>query len=64
MSTDFLFTKQSFIRGLGSIGNLDGTILFNSSKTDEEADAKAIFSDWQMVGNDIRKAINEHAEIA
>ena len=60
--TDFLYTKQSFVRGLGSIGNLSGTILTNRSLTPEEADAKAIASDWMMVGKDLEGAIKQYAE--
>ena len=62
MTTDILFAKQSFMRGIGSIGNLSGEIPFNSSASDNEADAKALLSDWQEVGRDIRRAMNEYAE--
>lgn len=62
MSSDFLFTKQSFFRGVGSIGNLGGSVLSNSSTNEMEADRRAILSDWQMVGKDIQGAINEYAQ--
>lgn len=61
MSADFLFAKQSFIRGMGSIGNLGGEILFNYSDSDDGADIKALFSDWQAVGDDIYGALDEYA---
>ncbi|MDO4742381.1 MAG: hypothetical protein Q4A79_03370 [Candidatus Saccharibacteria bacterium] len=65
MTTDILFAKQSFMRGIGSIGNLSGEISFNSSVNDNEADVKALLSDWQEVGRDIEGgAINEYAENA
>ena len=60
MSTDFLFVNQSFIRGMASIANLSGTILTNSSDTPEEADAKALISDWSMVGEDIKGALDTY----
>lgn len=58
MTSDFLFPKQSFMRGIASIGNLNGMVLCNSSENQLEADSLALYSDWKMVGNDIREAIN------
>lgn len=58
MTSDFLFPKQSFIRGVASIGNLNGTVLCNSSEDQLEADSIALYSDWKMIGNDIREAMN------
>lgn len=59
-STDFLLGKNNFWVGLGSILNLQGTYFeYNNSKSDNEADNKALYSDWQNVGNDIEKAINK-----
>ena len=52
------------MRGMGSIGNLNGEIIFNSSADDDEADNKALASDWQEVGRDIIFAANEYAESA
>lgn len=61
MSTDFLFAKQSFVRGMASIANINGDMLFNESSSPTEADTKAIASDWLMIGKDIREAINEYS---
>lgn len=56
--TEFLFSTSSFLTGIGSIYNIAGNYYsFNHSKTGIEADHKAIFSDWQMTSNDLRKAI-------
>ena len=60
MSTDFLFMKQSLINGMASIANLSGTIPVNASNTPEEADTRAIASDWDMVGSDISEALNRY----
>lgn len=60
MTTDFLFARQSFIRGIGSLGNLNGEVIFNASATEKEADARAISSDWQMVGSDINAALDNY----
>lgn len=61
MSSDYLLNKQTFLRGIASITNIGGTVLFNESKTPEEADARAISSDWEAVGNDMFGALNEYA---
>lgn len=60
MSTDFLFAKQSFIRGVSSLGNLSGDVIVNDSVDENEADTKAIAMDWRMIGNDIKKAIDSY----
>lgn len=55
-----LMPEPSFFRGLASLGNLTGTIVFDESTTPEEADMKALSSDWETVGEDIRMAMNEY----
>jgi hypothetical protein len=51
--TDFLLPKISFWKGFGSVLSLEGNQpKFNTSKSDAEADYKAIKSDWDMVGED------------
>jgi len=56
--TDFLFVNRSFLTGFSSVLNIAGNNKkFNSSKSSEEADLKAIRNDWEMVGEDIRKSI-------
>lgn len=56
-NTDFLLGKNNFWVGFGSILNLQGTYFdYNYSKSDIEADGKALYSDWQNVGDDIEKA--------
>lgn len=54
--TNILFPRASFIDGIGSIFNLAGNYFdFNYPKSSEDADRKAIESDWNMIGNDIKK---------
>ncbi len=54
--TNILFHRPSFIDGIGSIFNLAGNYFeFNYYGSSEDADRKAIESDWDMVGNDIKK---------
>lgn len=61
--TDYLFPNMSFISGMGSIIDLSGNYFeYNLSESSEEADRKAIHSDWQVIGQDIYsvfKKINE-----
>ena len=55
--TDFLLPKNNFWVGLGSLLNIAGSYFdYNYSKSDIEADNKALLSDWFNVGNDINVA--------
>lgn len=54
----YLLPSNSFLVGFGSILNIFGIYFsYNYSKTEKEADYKAIACDWKMVGNDIRNAL-------
>ena len=58
--TDFLFARDGFITGVASILDLGATLSeFNYSRTPREADAIALRSDWQAVGDSIRFAMRE-----
>ena len=60
-SDDFLFSDMNFMTGMGSVFNIPGNYYqFNWSDSDEEADEKAIRSDWKAVGNYIREATNQY----
>jgi len=60
MGTDFLFARPSCIRGISKIIDIGATgNLYNESQTSEEADYKALKSDWTMVGEDLRYALDE-----
>ena len=55
--SDLLFARPSFIEGVARILDFSGTLNeYNSCDTGEEADARAILSDWQAVGSDIEDA--------
>lgn len=65
--TDYLLPKNNFWVGMGSTLNLAGSYFeYNYSKSEMEADLKALASDWGNVGEDIRKSTenfeseNEH----
>ena len=58
--TDFLFPKRNFWTGFSSVLSIFGdSNKFNTSKTGNEADYKALKSDWEMIGKDFENAMNE-----
>lgn len=58
--TDFLFPKRNFWSGFSSILNIGGDPdKFNFSKSAQEADSKAIESDWAMIGEDIKTSLSK-----
>ena len=59
--TDFLVPKSSFITGVGSVICLGGwNHRYNISNSKFDADTKAIKNDWNLVGSDLRTAINNN----
>jgi hypothetical protein len=62
-STDYLFAKSSFLTGAGTVLNLRGDYyLYNYSDSGEEADIKALASDWKAIGNDIKDSMKNFQE--
>lgn len=58
--TDFLFAKPNFISGMGKVIDLGVTMTaFNHSETPEDADARAIFNDCLVVGDDMKEAFKK-----
>jgi len=59
--TDFLFARPSALSGAGRVIDLMGTFdRYNVSASPEEADARAIFSDWLAVGRDLFSVMTAH----
>jgi hypothetical protein len=59
--TDHLFPRTNLIIGMGSIFNLAGKYFeFNSSQTADEADSRALESDWGAIGLDIQETIRAY----
>lgn len=55
--TDYLFPDATFFGGMASVIDLAGALfIHDQSETAEEADSKAIFNDWAMIGQDINTA--------
>ncbi len=57
--TTVLFSTPSVLEGISRLIDFGSTLnVYNSSKTAEDADCKAIKSDWEAVGKDIKKAMD------
>ena len=57
-SSDFLFAKPSVAYGIGRLFDLGAVLdLYNESLTPALADALALYSDWSIIGNDMRSAL-------
>ena len=55
----FLFTEPSFFSGFGRIYDLWGGFdLYDLSRNVEQADLRAIYADWRVVGQELRDAIH------
>lgn len=51
----FSFPKNNFFLGLGSVLNIAGAYFnYNYSKSEKEADYKAMYSDWKNIGDDFK----------
>lgn len=63
--TTFLVAKNDFASGVSRILDIASTRnkrIYNTSKSGEEADRKAIFNDWYIIGDDIRGAYDKLKE--
>ena len=54
ITTDFLFARPSFSSGIARLFDFWGLYdLYNVSPSTVEADARAMYSDWRIVGQDL-----------
>ena len=61
--TNILFERASFLKGMGSVFNISGNYYeFDYSESALIADAKAIKSDWDVIGQDIKDAADHHLQ--
>lgn len=61
---EYIFITPSFLRGAGHALDLSGCLWRESymwSSTSEEADRRALASDWRVVGRDLNRAMAEVA---
>ena len=55
LQTDFLFAQPSFWSGAARLLDLWGKFdNYNVSQSPEEADMRALYSDWRITGQDLR----------
>jgi hypothetical protein len=60
IKSDFLVATPSFASGAGRLLDWYGLYdSYNVSRSGQEADAKAMFADWRVVGEDINDAMLE-----
>lgn len=65
MGTDFLYARPSFLEGAARIADLGNALsVYNYSRSDSQADARALRADWIAVGNDLRAALKQLREEA
>jgi hypothetical protein len=58
-----LFGSFGFLEGMARVLDWGSTMVtYNESPTGEEADRRALLSDWQSVGDDIKAAIKLYAK--
>ena len=58
MRSDFLFAMPSVWSGAARLGSLFGQYdVYNDSPTDEMADARALYGDWRVTGQDLAEAM-------
>jgi hypothetical protein len=58
--TTYLYATSSFLEGVARLVDFTGSLnTYNCSDSPEQADFKAISSDWMVVGGDLRKAIKD-----
>ncbi|MDH4162924.1 MAG: hypothetical protein OEW15_09590 [Nitrospirota bacterium] len=58
--SDYIFVTPSFLMGMGSVLNIAGNYFsISQAVTPEDADYRAIESDWGIVGRDILSATEQ-----
>jgi len=56
--SDFLFARPSFVGGMASVLDLGATMVVYNEAPTPDADVRAMRSDWEVCGNDLRAAFN------
>lgn len=63
LKSDFLYARPSFIAGIARLIDLFGTFdEYNRSPNPRIADARALYSDWGLVGIDIARSIDRETK--
>lgn len=62
--SDYLFPDSAFLEGMGSAFDMFGSLAqYNSSGSSEEADVRALRSDWTIAGDDLWRAFLQIIEL-
>ena len=63
LKTDFLLAQPSFLSGLARLLDIFGVFdSYNESRTPEDADARAMYADWRITGQDIYASASQFEE--
>lgn len=63
--SDSLFARPSFLEGIARIVDVSGSLnTYNVATSGDEADARAIESDWKAIGHDVKVALDQIADEA
>lgn len=58
--SDFLFARPSFVEGAARMMDLGNSLnTYNVSRTETEADLRALRRDWMAIGHDVRVALEQ-----
>ncbi len=61
--TTNLFSEPSFFEGVARLVDFGSTLNeYNISNTSEQADEKALKSDWYAIGEDFKKVVNDYGK--
>jgi len=64
VKSDFLVAQPSLYSGVSRLFDFDGLYdEYNNSPTEAQADAMATLSDWLVVGQDIREAVEQYESL-
>jgi hypothetical protein len=60
IQSDFLFARPSFVEGVARMVDFGGSLnTYNTAPTGEEADARAMYEDWEALGADLKAALEQ-----
>lgn len=60
--TDYLVVRPNLLDGIASIADVFGSRWsYNYSPSEEEADARAMWLDWAVIGSDLNRAMERYS---
>lgn len=62
-SIGFLYSRPTFFEGVARLIDVDGALnAYNTSTSQKEADFKAVYHDWNTIGEDFKKSFEDYVE--